>query len=521
MKTPGLGSGIRMRFTAVVVSILVLASIGGSVLLSSRESGTLRASLLEKGKTLGAYVAKLSWEPILTGEGTQLDGIVNDAIKASADVVWAVVTDESGLALTSPEVSVNRAAPGVEDALAAMPKERPLLDTLAALREKLPVSEVELPIVLGERKIGTLHLALSEAGVRAEARRTVLLVALVMIGVAAGLALLVVLTLQRVVVAPLGGEPAYVVEVARRVAEGDVAFEITTRPGERTSAIAALRDMVGRLGEVTSQVRTASAAVAAAAGQVSASAQAMSSGTSEQAASVEETTSSLEQMTGSITSNAENSRRVEEAARKGSQDADRAGKAVADTVAQMKEIAEKTSIIEEIAYQTNLLSLNAAIEAARAGEHGRGFAVVASEVKKLAERSQGAAKEISALAGTSVAVAERSGALLGELVPAIRKTAELVREVAAASAQQASSVAQMNLAMTSVDNVTQRNASAAEELSSTAEEMTSQAQGLQEIIGFFKIEDERRLAPIADRPAPGAPGAAPRLAPRRRVEAEA
>jgi methyl-accepting chemotaxis protein len=162
---------------------------------------------------------------------------------------------------------------------------------------------------------------------------------------------------------------------------------------------------------------------------------------------------------------------------------------VGETVGAMKSIAEKISIIEEIAYQTNLLALNAAIEAARAGEHGKGFAVVATEVRKLAERAQKAAKEIGALAGSSVKVAERSGQLIGELVPAIRKTADLVQEVAAASAEQSAGVGQVSKAMGSVDQVTQRNASAAEELSSTAEEMASQSEALQQLMGFFLVKD--------------------------------
>jgi methyl-accepting chemotaxis protein len=295
---------------------------------------------------------------------------------------------------------------------------------------------------------------------------------------------------------------------ADRLARGDLRDPVqVTRSDEVGRLQASMRAMAEKLGQVIAEVRSGADALAGASQQVSATAQTLSQGTGEQAASVEETTSSLEEMSASITQNAENARQTQAMASDGSRNAEESGAAVTETVDAMRSIAEKIGIVEEIAYQTNLLALNAAIEAARAGEHGKGFAVVATEVRKLAERAQKAAGEIGDLAGSSVQVAERSGKLITDLVPAIRKTADLVQEVAAASAEQSAGVGQVSKAMATVDQVTQRNASAAEELSSTAEEMASQAESLQQLMEFFSLRDGlarttpshplRAVAPVA------------------------
>ena len=244
------------------------------------------------------------------------------------------------------------------------------------------------------------------------------------------------------------------------------------------------------VGRSVGRVQGESEGLSSASSQVAASAQGVSQGTSEQAAAVQETMSSLEQMRASINQNSENSRELEQMALKGAQDAEESGEVVKQTLAAMQIIADKITIVEEIAYQTNLLALNAAIEAARAGDHGKGFAVVAAEVRKLAERSQSAASEIGEVAASSVKIASRSGELLAELIPSIRKTAELVQEVAATSREQATGVAQISEAMARVDQVTQTNASSAEELSSTSEQLSAQAAALKQVMEFFSVGND-------------------------------
>ncbi|MBS1210537.1 MAG: histidine kinase, partial [Proteobacteria bacterium] len=257
-------------------------------------------------------------------------------------------------------------------------------------------------------------------------------------------AVLVGVLITRGLLKLLGGEPAYAAEVVGAIARGDLTVEVVTKPGDKTSMLYSVKEMVEKLAQVVTEVNASADALGSASEEVSATAQSLSQSASEQAAGVEETSASIEQMTASISQNTENARVTDGIATKAASEATEGGEAVKATVVAMKQIAQQISIIDDIAYQTNLLALNAAIEAARAGEHGKGFAVVAAEVRKLAERSQVAAQEIGTVASSSVELAEKAGKLLDEMVPNIKRTSDLVQEITAASEEQSSGVSQIN-----------------------------------------------------------------------------
>ena len=275
--------------------------------------------------------------------------------------------------------------------------------------------------------------------------------------------------------------------LAETIAHGDLTVQHTALSDEDKRGHALIA-MVERLRIVVADTTAAIGNVAAGSQELSSSSEQVSQGATEQAAAAEQASASMEEMAANIKQNADNAAQTEKIARQSSRDAESSGEAVNKAVGAMQMIAEKIGIVQEIARQTDLLALNAAVEAARAGEHGRGFAVVASEVRKLAERSQGAAAEISQVSSDTVKAAAEAGEMLGRLVPDIRRTAELVSEISAACREQDIGTAQINEAIQQLDKVTQQNASASEQISSTSEELASQAEELQQTIAFFRVD---------------------------------
>ncbi|XPV69914.1 MAG: methyl-accepting chemotaxis protein [Halarcobacter sp.] len=255
--------------------------------------------------------------------------------------------------------------------------------------------------------------------------------------------------------------------------------------GGYTEVAQGINSFSSKVEQIVDTVKTASTEVLVAANIVNKLAQSISAGAEQQASSLEETTASIEEISANISETAKNATRTSQVAEVTSGVAKKGGESVAQTVEAMNIISEKIIIIEDIVYQTNLLALNAAIEAARAGEHGKGFAVVAAEVRKLAQRSKVAAEEISKIIKNSVGISKEAGELIQSLIPQISETANLVTDISEASKEQEIGIEQINVAMSELDSVTQTNANASSELSSSAEELDAQAGELSKMMSHY------------------------------------
>jgi methyl-accepting chemotaxis protein len=274
--------------------------------------------------------------------------------------------------------------------------------------------------------------------------------------------------------------------------------------GAFNTSVARLETMINAVRETAQVVQTGSDEIRAASED-----QALRN--EQQAASLEETAASVSQTVSLTRRSAENALAARSAVAQTHSRATEGGVVVGKAVAAMgaietsaREITQIIDVIDGIAFQTNLLALNAGVEAARAGEAGKGFAVVANEVRALAQRSADAARDIKALidkstaqVGNGVGLVGETGKLLAEIVTEVGAVTSQINEIAEAVAAQANNLEQVNVAVGTIDRMTQQNAAMVEQSTAATRSLSSEAQRLGELVAQFRVSGAGNLADSA------------------------
>lgn len=237
------------------------------------------------------------------------------------------------------------------------------------------------------------------------------------------------------------------------------------------------------------------------ASQISESSQHLSENAITQAEAAEQIQSVIKEISAKATATAESASTSAELANTVKNDTDTGKAVLADLIAAIQNIQEKSNAISDIvktisdiSFQTNILALNASIEAARAGEAGKGFSVVASEVGNLANKSAEATKRTTDLINetrlaveTGTSLADNASEQMQKIVTGINTVSEHMANIATAASAQQTAVEQATAGIEQINNGLQTATAAAEESAASSEELYGLADMLNQTLNTYKL----------------------------------
>ena len=290
------------------------------------------------------------------------------------------------------------------------------------------------------------------------------------------------------------------------IADGDLSIDVSPRNSDDKIGHT-IAEMLRSLNEMFTSISKSTSQVSAGSRQVAGGAQSLAQGSTEQAASLDDLSHSIGEIAAKTQQNtdiaveaARLSDSIKESAEKGTSQMEQMMDAVREINEAGNSISKVIKTVDDIAFQTNILALNAAVEAARAGQHGKGFAVVAEEVRSLAAKSAEAASDTGELIENTIAkanlgysIANDTATSLKEIVDGINRNAEIMERISRSSEEQSTSIEHINRNIDQVAHVAQQNSATALESSAASQEMSSQSQLLQQMMGQFKLKEDKQL----------------------------